>query len=304
MWPSLLIFALILANLVQLQAGLGSGHEMTARLSADMVRLTQIRTPWIWVSHWLRPEILSYLFLIVAAVWAFALIWKRTEPLTRWVTVGLAASGLVSVAVAMILLAGRVQLATEMAPARNLAISVAISVLVCGAAAAREKKWAWAALVLAAILNAQVLDLLHGKVSLAGRQRSAVADVTELAAWAEQITWGSSMFQFPDVGKQDEPGVFRALSRRSLWTDWQSGLIADYSDQAGQVWWSRWQTNMEGGYSIARLQSMLPLPIDYYVLRREHALAGITPAFSNSRFVVYDAQDLREFHGPLQPASE
>lgn len=304
MWPSLLIFVLILGNLMQLQAGLGSGHELTARLNADMVHLTQIRTPWIWLSHWLRPEILSYLFLLVAAVWAFALIWKHTQPLTRWVTVGLVASGFVSVAVAAILLAARVQLATEMPPARNLAISVAISVLVCGAAAAREKNWSWAILVLAAVFNAQVLDLLHGKVSLASRPRSSTAEVTELAAWAEQATWGSSMFQFPDDGKQDEPGVFRALSRRSLWADWQSGLIADYSDRAGQEWWARWQANMAGSYSTERLQSMLPLPIDYYVLRREHALARVKPAFSNARFVVYDAQDLREFRGQLQPQSE
>jgi hypothetical protein len=256
----------------------------------------------------LFPEILSYLFLMVAGAWALALFWKRTEPLARWVTIGLALSGLLSVAIARVLLAARVQLATEMPPARNLAFAVALSVLVCGAAAAHQKRWLnrglWGALGLAAILNAQVLDLWHGKVSLASRSASSLRDVTELATWAEQTTWGSSMFQFPDAGKQEEPGVFRALSRRSLWADWQSGLIADASDQAGQEWWSRWQANMEGGYSIAGLQSMLPLPIDYYVLRHAHALRGVKPAFSNSRFVVYDAQDLREFHGPLQPLSE
>jgi hypothetical protein len=308
MWPSLLIFALILGNFMQLQVGLGSGHELTARLSSGMVHLTQIRTPWLWFPHSLLPGILSYLFLIVAGAWALALFWKRTEPLARWVTIGLALSGLLSIAAARVLLAARVQLATEMPPASSLAFAVAMPVLVCGAAAAHQKKWLnkglWAALVLAAILNAQLLDLWHGKVSLASRHASSLPEVTDLAAWAEQTTWGSSMFQFPDAGKQDEPGVFRALSRRSLWADWQSGLIADYSDKAGQEWWSRWQANMVRGYSIAGLQNMLPLPIDYYVLQREHALRGIKPAFSNSRFVVYDAQDLREFHGPLQPLSE
>jgi hypothetical protein len=297
LWPSCLIFALILGNFMQLQSGLGGGQELTAKLSASMTHLTQIRTPWTWVSHWARQAILSYFFLIVAAAWAFTFIWKRIEPLTRWVAVGLALSGFAGVAVAMIL---RLQLAVEMPPARNMAFTVAISVLVCGAAAVHAKKWPWAVIVVAAILNAQVLDLFHLKLSVARRQPS-LADVTNLAAWAEQNTWGSSMFQFPDAGKQNEPGVFRALSRRSLWADWQSGLICDYSDQAGQEWWSRWQTTMASSYSVERLQSMLPLPIDYYVLQRDHALFGIKPVFKNSRFVVYDAQDLREFHRPLSP---
>jgi hypothetical protein len=121
-----------------------------------------------------------------------------------------------------------------------------------------------------------------------------------MAAWAEGSTWGSSLFQFPDAGKAIDPGIFRALSRRSLWADWQSGLIADVSDEAGQEWWSRWQANMADNYSTTGLQGMLPLPIDYYVLRQNHRLAGIKAVYENSEYVVYDAQDLREATGPLR----
>jgi hypothetical protein len=108
------------------------------------------------------------------------------------------------------------------------------------------------------------------------------------------------MFQFPDVGKNNQPGVFRALSRRALWADWQSGIIADYSDQAGQEWWSRWQSSMNGPYSPERLREMLALPIDYYVLQSSNQLDGIKPVFLNSTYVVYDAQDLRETRTPLK----
>jgi hypothetical protein len=94
--------------------------------------------------------------------------------------------------------------------------------------------------------------------------------------------------------------VFRALSRRSLWADWQSGLIADTSEQAGQEWWSRWQAVMAAPYSTERLQGMLPLPIDYYVLRRSNRLSNIKPVFSNSMYVAYDAQELRDTHGALR----
>jgi hypothetical protein len=299
MWPSLLIFALILGNFMQLQVGLGGGQELISRMSAAMVQLTQLRTPWVWVTGWLFHGIWSYLFLSVASAWALTLIWKRTERLTRWVLVGLSVSGLLSVAVAIGLLHARVHLAVEMQPARNLAFSVALAVLLCGAAAAHTRKWPWTVLVLAAVLNPQVLDLLHGRLALTRRAPSS-PEVAELAGWAERSTWGSSLFQFPDAGRSNEPGIFRALSRRALWADWQSGLIADDSDPAGQEWWSRWQDTMEGGYYAGRVQNMLPLPVDYFVLTREHVLSGVKPAFANSRFVVYDAQDLREFRGGIR----
>jgi hypothetical protein len=39
---------------------------------------------------------------------------------------------------------------------------------------------------------------------------------------------------------------------------------------------------------------MLSLPIDYYVLERRHQLIGSKPVYENARYLVYDAQDLRE----------
>lgn len=300
-WPVLLIFALILGNLVQLQAGLGSSLEVTGRFSEEMARLTQVRTPWVWVSTWFKQQIWSYLFLLVAAAWAFARISKHATRITNWVIIGLAFSGFASVGAAAILLAAHSQVALAMPPSRNLAYTVAMSVLVCGSAsfhAAQSARWResvpWGVLLVAPVLNSQVLDLLHPKFDGIARAHHSSADLLALADWAEQSTWGSSMFQFPDLSKQNHPGVFRALSRRSLWADWNSGLMAAYSDQAGQEWWSRWQSTMNGQYSTGRLQQMLPLHIDYYVLQRRHELANIKPAYANSQYVVYDAQDLRE----------
>jgi len=299
-WLALIIFSLILGNLVQLQAGLGGGQEITARMSAAMLQLTRIRTPWVWVTEWVWTGILSYKFLLVAGLWALARIWGHADRITKWVTLGLAASGSLSVVAAMILLSQRAQFAVEMTPARNLAFSVAISALLCGAAgwhAAQKSKWAeslpWMAIMLATVLNAQVLDLLHLKVDVAQRVQPSLS-VRTLAKWAEQNTWGSSLFQFPDAGKGIEPGIFRALSKRALWADWQSGVIADYSDRAGQEWWSRWQANMRQPYAPEELPAMLRLSIDYYVLDRAHELAGVKSVYSNLRYVVYDAQDLRE----------
>jgi uncharacterized membrane protein YkgB len=297
-WLSLVIFSLILGNLVQLQAGLGGGEEVTARMSAAMVQLTRIRTPWVWVTHWVWNGILTYKFLLVAGVCALARLWKFADRITKWVTIGLAASGTVSVGVAMILLLQHSQFAVEMMPARNLAFSVSISVLLCGAAswhAAQKQKWVeslpWMAVMIFAILNAQVLDLLHLKVDMAHRTATPDA-VRQLASWAEHDTWGSSLFQFMDAGKSNEPGIFRARSKRALWADWESGLICESSDEAGHEWYSRWQ-------SRKALPEMLRLPIDYYVLDRQHELTKVKPVYENSEYVVYDAQDLRESPNPL-----
>jgi len=104
--------------------------------------------------------------------------------------------------------------------------------------------------------------------------------VIELAKWAEQNTWGGSLFLFPDAGGDLSPGVFRALSRRAIWVDWKTGMLAASSQALAVEWFQRWQNNPSQ-------------PIDYYVYKREHRAAGIRIAFQNSEFCVYDAHDLR-----------
>ncbi len=305
-WPSLAISMLILGNLMQLQSGLGTGQELTATISNSATQLLRFRTPWVWVIDWVWHGILSYKFLMVAGIWALVRLWKFVDRMAKWMIIGLISSGTLSVAFAMLLLDRHNQFPVTTMPARNLAYSVAVSALACGAAswhAAQKGKWReslpWMALLVAAVLNAQVLDLLHGTFDGA-TNKSFTVEVADLARWADRNTWGSSLFQFPDAGRQPEPSVFRALSKRGLWADWRSGIIADYSESAGQQWWSRWQACMLEPYSVRGLRNMLPLPIDYYVLSQSHALAGVKPAYSNSRYVVYDAQDLREWHGVLK----
>jgi hypothetical protein len=117
--------------------------------------------------------------------------------------------------------------------------------------------------------------------------------ITELALWARKTTWGSSMFLFPDEGRQPFPGIFRALSERALYVDWKSGDQVNYFESFADEWYPRFEQTMDGRFTAARLEDMLSLPIDYYVLRRSHTLARIKPVFENKDYLVYDAQDLR-----------
>ncbi len=104
--------------------------------------------------------------------------------------------------------------------------------------------------------------------------------VIELAQWAEQNTWGGSLFLFPDAGRELYPGVFRARSRRAIWVDWKSGMLATSSQAFAVEWLDRWQNGPSQ-------------PIDYYVYKNEHRPPGIRIVFQNSEFSVYDAHDLR-----------
>jgi hypothetical protein len=155
----------------------------------------------------------------------------------------------------------------------------------------RGRRWRFAAL-LVPVAAMFALAYLHG--AFGGKTLAEMARIRELADWAERDTWGSSMFLFPDAGKRIDPGVFRAESRRAVWADWTSGAVVDYSEASGVEWRSRWAATMERDFSPTRLQGLLTLPIDYYVLKRENQLDGVRAVFTNEEFTVYDAQDLRE----------
>jgi len=126
------------------------------------------------------------------------------------------------------------------------------------------------------------------------------ASITNLAEWAASGTWGSSVFLFADAGRVAYPGVFRAQSRHALWADWKSAQGVAFSETAAARWQERWDRTVANGFSPERLESLLPLPIDYYVLRRQNQLALAPYIYVNQDFVVYDAQDLRNAAKPLR----
>jgi hypothetical protein len=147
--------------------------------------------------------------------------------------------------------------------------------------------------LLAFLALAQVPDLRPPPISF----RESIANMAE---WADGGTWGSSVFLFADAGRAAYPGVFRAQSRHALWADWKSAQAVAYSETAAARWQERWEGTMANRFSAERLESFLPLPIDYYVLRRRNQLMGAQSVFANRDFVVYDAQDLRNAAKPLR----
>jgi len=112
-------------------------------------------------------------------------------------------------------------------------------------------------------------------------------ELDELAAWAREHTAASTIFLFPDAGRELFPGIFRAKALRAVYVDWKGGGQVNFLRGFAREWERRWQQTMEGGFRASRLPVYEATGADYLVLRRPRRLPGRTPVFENARYVVY-----------------
>lgn len=342
MLPVLVVFVLLLANLAQLQPGTAAEPILT-RVPAALAAFQQTHAPRLYISAWPKGEIYELLALLVLGLWAAARCWSLLHRCFRWLVLGTAACGLLSLPLSFFLLdEAHFNWIARLQPSRTLlfgalaasllfalagmramlhrsirealawffllfllpattgmfhfqltrfTIAIGLAGLLTGLLAIR---WAVVAVpVIAAFVLAQAPGLLPKPVPFG-------ASMAKMGSWADATTWGSSVFLFPEAGQAKYPGAFRADSRHALWTDWKSAQGVLFSEKAAMLWQQRWSDTMEGGFSTAKLERLLPLPIDYYVLTKQTELAGPKPAFTNRDFVVYEAEDLRNAAKPLR----
>ena len=286
----LAVFILLLANMAQLQPGARDPRGLFDKVAAPITRIQQYRTPSVWVSSWVARDLWIYLALLLVALWVTRQVWPSLNRQARWLLILLPILGLLSVPLSYVLLErARWFLVPQIQPAQTLSLLVVCTSVVCAIAGMRATsvgRWRTALPYLGLILLIPATNLYR-------RAPAPALDDVQLANWAEANTWGGSMFLFPDAGKDLYPGAFRARSRRAVWVDWETGTQADYFDTFADEWSRRWQDTMEGDYSEKRLQRLLFLPIDYFVLKRAHKLAGIKPVFGTDALLVYDAQAIR-----------
>lgn len=346
---ALFVFALLLANLAQLQPGVVEPQVFFGKLSARLAGLERYRDPSSWVSLWAPRDIWHYLAVWLCGLWATVRIWPALNRQTRWFFVLLPLFGILSIPASFILLERLGwSLIPQLKPARELVFTVAITSIASSIAGIRAalvrrpwESWLWFLVVFALPMNTRVFELLRVNhltnliqlvlctalaailamllnrfvatrwrvlafltpllaifaIPTIGRVENYPKidkkPIVEVASWAEDNTWGSSMFLFPDAGRELYPGIFRAESRRALWVDWESGGLVNYFESFATEWWDRWHQTMDGPFSPERLAGMLSLPIDYIVLKQPNKLAAAKPVFMNAEFVVYDSRDLR-----------
>ena len=303
--PVLLVFVLLLANLSQLQQGTPDAPISFSALPAAIARIDQYRSPELWVSLWPSKWIYFYLAAFTIFVWGLTRLWPALNRQMRWLFLLLASIGVLTIPASAILvdrLRSQAVLSAEIM--HQLAILVLFTLLVCAAAAVHAghgRRWreagCWAA--------AAVLIFLPSP----GKQyrESSGPHIAPLAEWARVNTWGSSMFLFPEEGRSGTAGRFRAESLRALWVDWSGGAEISHDPALAPEWFRRWQSTMEQPLTAEHLQSMLALPIDYFVLRRDKEIEARTnhetrqsqPVFEDAHFAVYEASTLRIVPGRL-----
>jgi hypothetical protein len=172
---------------------------------------------------------------------------------------------------------------SELPSPNRILVVVSLTGLALGAlwAESRRRNWAAAATACAAVAAFFVIPIC-GKVTNYPALHNAALE--ELCAWARLSTPKSAVFLFPDAGRELHPGVFRAEALRAVYVDWKSGGQVNYFKDFGEQWWSRWQDVMAKPGDPSNLASR---GIDFIVLKSERKMAAQSPAFENSRFVVY-----------------
>lgn len=112
-------------------------------------------------------------------------------------------------------------------------------------------------------------------------------ELLQLSAWARGHTPPDAVFLFADAPRDLFPGIFRAQALRTVYVDWKSGGQANFLRGFALEWARRWRLALQGGFRPDKLPALAAEGIDYIVLRKPRTLRGRSPAFENSRFVVY-----------------
>ncbi len=231
-----------------------------------------------------------YLAFWVGGLWATARIWSHLNTQLRWILIMLPALGVAGVPLSYLLLeAANWRLIPQIQPAGTLVFTVALTSAALAIAALHgfaERRWNQVVPCLLAVL---LLPFVLPRPPRYSNEK----EIAQLANWAQETTWGGSMFLFPDASRELYPGMFRALSSRAVWVDWATGRQVASSDLFADEWFRRWQDTMEPKIQCGKLREFLLLPIDYFVLKRENALRNAHPAFATAHFVVYDVSELR-----------
>ena len=130
-----------------------------------------------------------------------------------------------------------------------------------------------------------------GKVVTAPTLHSA--ELNELASWARVSTPKDAVFQFADVRRGLEPGVFRARAMRAIWADWKSGGQSNFMNSFATEWARRWKI-ADKPQTLAKYRE---LGIDYVVFSAPKAPKDAPPVFSNARWTVFQVRSVSAGNG-------
>jgi hypothetical protein len=285
-------------------------------------QIQRLRASYVWVSTWPAALIVEHLVLFAILLMAFARIRRDIPPKLRVLVLGLGILGVASMPVSWLLLEHwRWALVPQLQPMRALLFVALMMQFLTAAAGAKARRpleaaaWfalayllplqplTWNRLVLAlalaaltalavwraprfapvaAVLAFFAIPTLGGIVNY---PRLHTPELAQLSAWARASTPPDAVFLFPDAAHGLDPGIFRAEALRAVYVDWKSGGQANYLQDFGDEWWSRWQQTMAHRFTPADLPKYEALGIGYMVLQSPNRLPQ--PAlFDNAKYAV------------------
>jgi len=112
-------------------------------------------------------------------------------------------------------------------------------------------------------------------------------ELDQLSTWARSSTPKDAVFQFADIGKGLDPGIFRAQAVRAVYVDWKGGGQVNYLSGFAEQWWRRWQQTNQNRFKPRDLPKYAALGIRYVVLQPKNRLKGRTPVFESAKYLAY-----------------
>jgi hypothetical protein len=278
--------AILLAVLAPMQGSLAEPQRLFAILETDHAALQQMRASYNWVSLWWARH---WPYYLAAALIAYAALTRLRDALpasVRGILLGTAAQGLATMPVSWLLLEQmRWALLPQLQPMRALLFTVLAAVVGASILAVRAANWPSRIL--------WVLVPIGFTFAYNGHRppKMETAELRELSDWARRSTGKERVFLFPEEGRGLAPGIFRARSLRSVYTDWKAGGQVNYFPIYAREWQRRWNATLAQPYAPERLPAYARLGIHYLVMSRT-PIKGRQPVFENSRYRVYEISKL------------
>ncbi len=170
----------------------------------------------------------------------------------------------------------------------ELLVAIVLGALLVGAAVLSvHRRIAGSAAVVTVVLLA--FYLVPGRLRFGSGQQNH-PELAALSGWARTHTGVNAVFLFPEAGRGNDPGIFRALAARALYVDWKGGGQINFFHDFARIWWSRWQETMADPFQPERLPHFRELSINYIVLSSGSRLADRRPVFENSKYRVYSVE--------------
>jgi hypothetical protein len=166
---------------------------------------------------------------------------------------------------------------------RGIAVALALSLIAWLAIWLRAGRWEPATPLLALV----AFFAIPGIAGVVNYPRARTPELDQLSIWARSSTPKDAVFQFADIGKGLDPGIFRAQAERAIYVDWKGGGQVNYLAGFARLWWLRWQQTSQNRFKPRDLPKYAALGIRYIVVGPKNRLKDRTPVFESAKYLVY-----------------